>query len=74
MEPPVAMTPAIALRKALRVRICFGVMPCCNSFISSFPLSKATSSFLASVAGTPFQPIGEMPSISKAVDMVLAVN
>jgi len=42
--------------------------------MTSRPVSKATSSLRGSAAGTPLNPMGDTPSISKAVDMVLAVN
>ena len=42
--------------------------------ITSRPHWKATSALEESIAGTPLNPIGEIPSISKAVGMVLAVN
>jgi len=54
--------------------ICRGRTPFRSSSITSFPLSKAISSLRGSVAGTPLNPIGETPSISNAVAIVLAVN
>ena len=74
VEPPVAMTPAIAFRRARFVMIDRGVTPLRSSSITSPPLSKATSAFFGSAAGTPLNPIGEIPSISNAVDIVFAVN
>ena len=38
------------------------------------PVSKATSSLRGSTAVTPLKPMGDTPSISNAVDIVLAVN
>ncbi len=42
--------------------------------MTSLPVSNAISSFFGSTAGTPLNPIGETPSISNAVAIVLAVN
>src|SRR5207245_908867 len=74
VEPPVAITPAIALWSALRVMIWRGRRPFVKISITSFPVSKATSSLRGSTAVTPLNPIGDTPSISNAVDIVLAVN
>ena len=52
VEPPVAIAPAMPFRKAFRVMICRGVTPFRRSSITSFPVSKATSSFRGSSAGT----------------------
>ncbi len=45
-----------------------------NTSSTSRPQSSATWPFLPSSAGTIELPIGEMPSTSKAIAMVLAVN
>ncbi len=74
VEPPVAITPAIALWSALRVMIWRGRRPFVKISITSFPVSKATSSLRGSTAVTPLNPMGDTPSISNAVDIVLAVN
>ena len=42
--------------------------------MTSRPHWNAASAFLPSTAGMSLSPIGETPSISKAVAMVLAVN
>jgi len=54
----------MAFSKLRRVTSDRGVMPSFTSAITRLPHSKATSSFRGSMAGMPFQPIGEMPSIS----------
>ena len=64
VEPPVAITPEMAFSKLRRVTRERGVLPLRTSSMTSLPLSKATSSFRASMAGMPFQPMGDMPSIS----------
>ena len=51
-----------------------GRMPLRSRSITSVPLSKAISALRGSTAGTPLKPMGDTPSISKAVAMVLAVN
>ena len=58
------MTPAMAFSKLLRVTSERGVIPLRTSSMTSLPHSKATSSLRGSIAGMPFQPMGEMPSIS----------
>ena len=42
--------------------------------MTSLPASTATSALFAWTAGTIAEPIGLMPSTSKAIAMVLAVN
>ena len=42
--------------------------------MTSRPASKATSPLRPSIAGTIADPAGEMPMISKAIAIVLAVN
>ena len=64
VDPPVAITPAMAFSKLLRVTIERGVMPFLTSPITILPHSKAISSLRGSTAGTSFHPIGEIPSIS----------
>jgi hypothetical protein len=56
------------------VTICDGRRLRRSSRITSRPASNATRSLARSIAGTLALPIGEMPSISKAVAIVLAVN
>ena len=73
VEPPVAIAPAMPFRKAFRVRIWRGATPFRRSSITSWPVSKATSSLGGSTAGMPSNPIGEMPIISNTVAIVLAV-
>ena len=74
VEPPVAATDAMAFSKAGRVMMSRGRTLFCQSFITSAPTWSATSSFIASIAGTLFAPMGEIPMNSITVDMVLAVN
>ena len=64
VEPPVAITPEMAFSRLLRVMSERGVIPLFTSSITSLPHSKATSSLRGSIAGTPFQPMGDIPSIS----------
>src|SRR5437867_1725062 len=72
VEPPVAITPAIALWRAFFVMIRRGRTPFLSRSITSRPVSKATSSLRGSTAGTPLNPMGDTPSISKAVEEMAA--
>ena len=74
VEPPVAMTPAIAFCSARLVMIWRGSTPLVRTSIMSLPVANAISSLRGSMAGTSLNPIGETPSISNAVAIVLAVN
>ena len=74
VEPPVVATAAMAFSIDRLVMICRGRISFFSRSITSVPASNATSSLRASMAGTPFRPIGEMPRNSKAIAIVLAVN
>ena len=50
-----------------------GLIPCCNTFITTLPQSNEVWSFCGSIAGTLLNPIGDNPIISITVDMVFAV-
>ena len=67
-------TAAMAFSIDRLVMICRGRISFFSRSITSVPASNATSSLRASMAGTPFRPIGEMPRNSKAIAIVLAVN
>ena len=54
--------------------ICWGAGPGSSTSSTSRPHSSATLPFLPSSAGTIELPIGEMPSTSKAIAIVFAVN
>jgi hypothetical protein len=60
----VAMTPAMAFSKLFARDEERGVTPLPHESMTSLPHSKAISSLCGSTRGTPFHPIGEMPSIS----------
>ena len=51
-----------------------GFRPRLSTSITSSPASKATCALLLCWAGTIDEPIGEMPRISNAIAIVLAVN
>ena len=74
VEPPVAATPAMAFSTAARVTIRRGRRSFRTSSITSWPARRATSSFSATIAGTPFALSGDTPSSSHTIDMVFAVN
>ena len=74
VEPPLAATPAMAFSIASRVMICEGRTSSRTSRITSSPAATAAASLLGCRAGTPLSPAGLMPSRSRAMDMVLAVN
>ena len=65
---------AMAFSSAGRVMICRAVRFFRTSSMTISPARKATSSLRSSMAGTLAVPMGEIPRISKAVAMVLAVN
>src|SRR2546426_288664 len=66
------MTPAIAFRRDFRVIRFRNVIPLCTRSITIRQHSWAIPGFSGSTAGTPLNPIGEMPSISKAVKQMSA--
>ena len=74
VEPPVAATQATAFSMDSRVMTRLGLRSSSSRRITSLPQSSAAWPFFPSSAGTIEVPIAEMPSISKAVDIVLAVN
>ncbi len=73
VEPPTAITTAIAFSNALRVMIFFGVRSRATSSSSARPLAAALSRFSASTAAIVELPGRLMPSASIALDMVFAV-
>ena len=74
VEPAVAATAVIALSNAARVRILLGRRSSATSFMTIWPARAATPPLRASTAGTSLRPIADRPSISAAIDIVLAVN
>ncbi len=74
VEPPLAITPVIALCSAFFVTMSRGRRFFFRSSITSFPASTQPASLAGSVAGMSFRPMGERPSIVRAMDIVLAVN
>ena len=74
VEPPLMATAAIAFSRPGLVMIALGRWPRRRTSITSSPISRATSSLRPSSAGTIEEPAGEIPSTSKAIAIVLAVN
>ena len=74
VDPPDMAPAAIAFSSDSLVMIWLGRRSCASTSITSRPHSSATLPFLPSSAGTIELPIGEMPSTSKAMAIVLAVN
>ena len=75
VEPPVAMTAAIALSKFSRLSTREGRKSSLSISTARFPAAFMTSRRRClSIAGTRELPAGEMPSASNAVAMVFAVN
>jgi hypothetical protein len=74
VEPPEAVTAAIAFSSEALVIRSLGRRPARRTSMTRRPASKAASPLLASWAGTADGPIGLMPNISKAIAIVLAVN
>ena len=64
----------IAFSKACLVRMSRGRRSSSNSRMIATPASRASSTFLGSIAGIEASPGSDMPMASMAVDMVLAVN
>ena len=67
-------TAAIAFSSDSRVMMSLGRWPRASTSMTSCPARNATSSLPSYWAGTPESRIGEMPSISNAIAIVLAVN
>jgi len=74
VEPPEAQTQAIAFSSEERVIILLGRRSSASARTARRPASRAVSCFLPSIAGTIAEPIGEMPIVSNAQAIVLAVN
>ncbi len=73
VEPPRAITTAIAFSNASRVMICRGRMSARSTSVSARPLSRAKTSRRASTAGGEAAPGSDIPRASAAAAMVLAV-
>jgi len=73
VDPPSAITTAIAFSNASRVRICRGRTPSARRRITVPPLARAASSRRGSVAGGDAEPGSDSPSASTAAAMVFAV-
>lgn len=71
---PLIATAAIAFSSDSFVMTSRGRRPRLSTSITSSPHARATSRFLPSSAGTIAEPAGEIPSTSKAIAIVLAVN
>ena len=74
VEPPRAMTTAMAFSKAALVMIWRGRMPSRSRFITACPLAKATSARRRSIAAADAEPGNDIPMASPTEAMVLAVN
>ena len=74
VEPPHALTAAIAFSNAALVMIWRGVMPFSSRLTTASPERRAHSMRSSEVAGADDEPGSAMPSASAAVAMVLAVN
>ena len=74
VEPPNAITTAIAFSNASLVKMSRAVMPRRSSPTTASPLRRAYPSRRRSVAGGAALPGSDMPSASAALAMVLAVN
>jgi hypothetical protein len=72
-DPPKAITTAMALSKASRVRMSRAVMPRRNNSTTASPERRANPSRRASTAGGAALPGSDMPSASPALAIVLAV-
>ena len=73
MEPPSAMTTAMAFSNASLVRIWRAVIPLESRFTTASPDLRANPSRRRSVAGGAALPGSDMPSASAAAAMVFAV-
>ncbi len=73
VEPPKAMTTAMAFSNASLVMICRAVIPCRSSPMTASPDLRAKPSRRRSVAGGAAEPGMDMPMASATDAMVLAV-
>ena len=73
VDPPKAITTAIAFSNASRVRICRAVMPFSIMVTTASPEARAIPSRRRSTAGGRAEPGSAMPSASAALAIVLAV-
>ena len=73
VEPPKAITTAIAFSNASLVRICRAVIPFRSSSTAAIPDRRAYPSRRRSTAGGAADPGSDMPSASAALAMVFAV-
>ena len=73
VEPPKAMTTAMAFSNASLVRMSLAVMPRRSSSTTAWPLRLANPSRRRSVAGGEALPGSDMPSASAALAIVFAV-
>ena len=74
VEPPRAMTTAMAFSNAPRDMIWRGRMPRRSRFITAWPLAKAMSDRRVSIAAAEAEPGSDIPMASPTAAMVLAVN
>ena len=74
VDPPDAATAVMAFSKDFVVMIWRGRSSRCRRSMTRRPADSTTAAFRESTAGTSLVPIGEMPIISKAIAIVLAVN
>ena len=74
VDPAVVATAAMAFSNAARVRILLGRRSSVTSRMTILPARTAAAFFRPSTAGMSLSPMGESPSISPAIDIVLAVN
>lgn len=73
VEPPNAITTAIAFSNASRVMICRAVMPLRSISTTAWPERRANPSRRRSVAGGAALPGNDMPRASAALAIVFAV-
>ncbi len=73
VEPPSAITTAMAFSNASRVRICRAVMPARSMPTTASPERCANPSRRRSTAGGAAEPGSDMPSASPTAAIVLAV-
>ena len=74
VEPPMASTTVMAFSKAWRVIMSRGRTSSSSRRSRVTPALRASSTLRGSMAGMEASPGRDMPIISMAVDMVLAVN
>ena len=73
VEPPVAMTTAMAFSSDRRVTMSLGSRPVRSCSTTAIPASKAASARRSEIAGGVALPGSDRPSASTAAAMVLAV-